>query len=821
MHTRFFRSVLLSVLLLLPSAAILAGGISGRVTDDAGKPVIFASVLLLGSSDSALVKTELTNEKGEYHLTPVDDGTYLLKVNIIGYIAYTSAQVVLAANDITMPDIMLLQKNTELKEVAVRAQKPFIEVHADKLVVNVESSIVNAGSTAMDVLSRSPGVTVDNNDRISLKGRQGITVMINGKIQPISGQDLANMLKSMPSNNVESIELISNPSARYDAAGTGGIINIKLKRDKKMGLNGSVNATYAQGVYGKANAGLNMNYRNKKVNLFANYNHSDREGFNHLTLDRNFYDNGVFAGAYDQNNHYLYDIVTDMGGLGMDYNLSSKTTVGFALSGEATSFLRTGYNYSVITDSATQLPLSHFVTDNKSPNRWSNGTANINLRHTFDSSGKTLSVDADYATYPGSGNQEFTTTYFTDFPDGTSVPSGVPAVKLNGDLKGHTQIRSLKADYAMPLPNGVKMEAGAKTSLVTSDHDLLFFNELNGMSIPDSQRTNHFIYKEHINAAYLNFNKDWDKWSTQLGLRTEQTIASGDATWPTGDSSFTRNYAQLFPSFAVQRHINPANDLGVTLSRRIERPNYEQLNPSTYYLDPTTYKTGDPYLMPALSYAAELSYTYKQKFITNLNYTRTFMPITEVIQPSLTERKVTIQTQKNLTSMSYYGINGSYQFRFYKWWSNTTNVNVYYAQYTGNIAGTGLNNGRATFDANTSNSFILPANWSAELSGFYQAPQLYGYMLVKPTWMLNLGIQKNLFDKRATARINATDIFWRGYPRATSTYTDYRESFIAKRDTRQVAISFTYRFGKRTLPPSMRHRGGAEDEKRRAGSQAG
>jgi hypothetical protein len=171
--------------------------------------------------------------------------------------------------------------------------------------------------------------------------------------------------------------------------------------------------------------------------------------------------------------------------------------------------------------------------------------------------------------------------------------------------------------------------------------------------------------------------------------------------------------------------------------------------------------------------------------------------------------------------MSFYGINGSYQFRFTKWWSNTTNVNVFYAQYTGNIAGTSLNAGRATFDANTSNSFILPEGWSAELGGFYQAPQLYGYMYLEPQWMLNAGLQKNLFDKRATARINATDIFWRGYPRATSHYNDYRESFVAKRDTRQVAVSFTYRFGKRTLPPSQRHRGGAEDEKRRAGSQAG
>jgi len=805
-----------TVLLLLSATTALAATISGRVTDETGKPVSLASVLLLNASDSSLVKTELSDEKGEYLLTPSGNGIYLVKVNLIGYQSYVSSQVTVAGIDVQLPEILLLRKSAELNEVSIRAQKPFIEVHADKLVVNVESSIVNAGSTAMDVLSRSPGVSIDNNDNISLKGKQGVNVMINGKIQPISGQDLANMLKSMPSNSVETIELISNPSAKYDAAGTAGIINIKLKRDKRLGLNGSVNATYAQGVYGKANAGFNMNYRNKKVNVFANYNHSDREGFNHLTLDRNFLDNGRFLSAYDQDNQYLYKIITDNGGLGMDYAISSKTNIGATFNAEQTSFLRTGYNYSRIIDS-THEQSSHFITDNSAPNTWGNRTANLNLRHTFDSSGKTLSVDADYAGYPGTGIQDFTTTYYNDKPIG---PVPQPVI-LHGDLTGLTQIRSFKADYATPFVMGAKMETGVKTSYVTSDHDLLFFNEISDILVPDVKRTNHFIYRENINAAYLNFNKDWTKWSTQAGLRAEQTIARGDATTLTGDSSFSRRYAQLFPSFAVQRHINADKDLGITLSRRIERPNYDQLNPSTYYLDPTTYKAGYPYLNPALSYSAELSYTYKQRLITNLNYTRTTAPITEVIQPSTTESKVTIQTQKNLESMSYYGVNGSYQFRFYKWWSNTTNFNIYYAQYTGNIAGTVLNKGRGTFDVNSSNSFILPKDWSAELSGFYQAPQQYGYMLVKPTWMLNVGLQKNLFDKRATARINATDIFWRGYPRATSEYNDYRESFVAQRDTRQVSVSFTYRFGKRTVPPSMRHRGGAEDEKRRAGTQTG
>ncbi len=822
MRTTRFSVVLLLLISLSLSATAHTGSISGRIIDNTGKPLSLVSVLLLNASDSVLVKTELTDEKGEYHLTPSADGNFVVRVSLMGYEGYTSAPVAINGGNVTLPGIMLLPRAAMMNEVAVRAQKPFVEVHADKLVVNVESSIVSAGSNALEVLARSPGVTVNNNDNISLKGKQGVTVMINGKIQPISGEDLANMLKSMPASAVETIELISNPPAKYDAAGTAGIINIKLKRDRKMGLNGSVNTTYAQGVYGKANASMNINYRTQKLNLNANYNYSNRVGFNNLTLKRNFFENGTFTGAYEQDNTYLYDIKTDMGVLSADYSLSSATTIGGAVSGEHTYFRRDGNNFSRVIDPDTTKQQSHFVTQNSSPNNWGNRTANFNLRHNFDTAGQTLAVDADYAAYPTSGRQDYTTRYYHDLTDGTIVPAGVQPLQFHGDLAGITQIRSVKADYSRPMSNGVKMDAGVKMSYVTAENDLKFYNYKNSKPVTDSNRTNNFLYREQINAAYINVGKEYGKWSTQIGLRAEQTIASGDATTPViGDSTFTRNYAQLFPSLAVQRHINAHNDLGLTLSRRIERPNYDQLNPATYYLDPTSYKTGYPYLNPALSYAAELSHTWKQKFITNLSYTHTTAPITEVLQPSATESKVTIQTQKNLSSMSYFGVSGSYQIRVCSWWNNTTNVNIYYAHYTGNIAGTNLSAGKATFDANTSNSFVLPHSWSAEVGGFYQAPQVYGYMNLKPSWMLNMGLQKNLFDKRATARINVVDMFWRGYPRGTSYYNSYNEWFSARRDTRQVAVSFTYRFGTRTLAPAGRHRSGAEDEKRRAGSQTG
>ena len=807
-------------------ASAHAGGLSGRVVAHDGKAVDAANVVLFTMPDSTVVGTAITDAQGEFALTPLADGAYVLKVLDINHQTYTSPKITIGGNSLVLPDITLVQLSSDLKEVAIRSQKPFIEVHSDKIVVNVENSIVSAGGSALDVLAHSPGVSVDQSDNVSLKGKQGVTIMINGRIQPMTGQDLANVLKSMPAESIGSIELISNPSSRYDAAGTAGIINIKTRKDNKAGLNGSVNGTYAQGVYGKSNGGISMNYRNKRFNIFGNYNRSDREGFNHLTLDRNFYTGGLFSGAYLQDNHYLYHIRSNTAGLGMDYTISKATTIGFVANSENTYFRRDGYNYSNIIDSGQmdsmkQHPSAHFTTQNSAPNKWGNYAANINLRHVFDSTGKSLGIDADYATYPSDGKQDYTTTYFKNLPDGSFQPSGLPQSILRGDLKGVTRIRSIKADYSGKMGNGVKTDAGLKTSYVTADNDLHYYNYIDSIRafVPDGTRTNHFMYNEMINAAYVNAGKEWTKWNLQIGLRVEQTLGNGHET--TTDSTFSRNYAQLFPSVAAQRHLDNNNDLGITLSRRIERPNYEQLNPFKYYLDPTTYKSGYPYLSPALSYSAELSYIFKQKFVTNLNYTLTSLPITEVIQPSTTETKVTIQTTKNLTSMAYYGISGAYQFQLRKWWNNTTNINAYYARYTGDIAGTNLNAGKATFDVNTTNSFLLPAGCSAELSFNYEAPQVYGYMHLMPTWMLNVGVQKNLFDKRATLRLNATDIFWHGYPRATSYYNDYVESFTARRDTRQISISFSWRFGKRTVPQSVRHNGGAEDEKRRAGGQSG
>jgi hypothetical protein len=799
------------------SALAKSGDITGKVTDSEGNPLVAANIVVLKAQDNTLAKADLTNDNGLYTIEALEDGSYIVKVTLHGYETYTSEKITVSGNNLSIPTIILNAKSGTLKEVAVRAQKPLIEIHPDKIVVNVESSIVNAGSSALEVLARSPGVRVDQNDNISLKGKPGVTIMIDGKITPVSGPDLANMLKSMPSNSIDRIELISNPGARYDAAGTAGIINIRTKRDQRIGWSGSVNASYAQGVYPKANTGINLNYRNKKVSLYTNYSFAYRYWYNHLMLNRRFYDTAeaelskkLFT--YLQDNYAVFDFKNHIGSVGMDYSVGKNTTVGFSASGITNHFNPKADNRSRALDQDDAL-MYYFNTTGRHTNMFFNYSGNLNLRHSFDTTGRELSVDADYAAFGNQSNQNFVTEYLA--PDGSTY---MPSYLMKSDLSGVTQIRSLKSDYTHPLKNNSSFDLGVKASYVTADNEPLFYEQINGLYVLDLKQSNHFLYNENINAAYANFKKDWTKWSTQLGLRVENTNAEWEQK--ATNQKFNTSYTQLFQSLAIQRHVTEKHDLGITVSRRIQRPAYQQLNPFKRFIDKTTYHGGYPYLQPALSYNFELSHTFNQKFVTSFTHSITNNVITEVIQPSDDEDSVTVQTNKNLDRMTFYGVSGSYSPEITKWWTNVTNLNVYYARYEGNIANTQLNNGRPTFDIYTNNTFILPWNMSAELGLFYQAQQLYAYMDVNPNWMLNAGLQKNFYDKMFTARLNVQDIFWKGYPSATSTYSGYQEDFIAERDTRQVTVALTYRFGKKAVAPVRRRAGGAEDEKRRANAGA-
>ena len=799
------KSFLVIVLLLFFHFISGAQTISGKVQDAIGKPVAQANILLIKLTDSSLMKTTITDEMGSFLFDDIKSENYQVRMKHIGYETYSSDSIKLEGSNVDM-GIISLKENKELDGVTVRAKKPMIEIHADKLVVNVENSIVNTGANALEVLGRSPGVTVDQNENVRLKGKSGLTIMIDGKITPLQGADLANILKSMAAATIEKIEIISNPGARYDAAGSGGIINIKTKKDRRKGINGSVHSGYGQGVYHKINTGFNLSYRKNKWTINTTYNYSNRANFNNLTIKRIFYDkNRNPTAEYNQTGATIYPVRNHNGSLAIDHNLSKKTTIGIGMTGDRALFDPRGDNYSRVDSGKTY---TFFNTSNRSNDAWFNYSLNAYLRHDFDSNGRTLAIDADYARFWNQTYQRYTNKYYNT--DGGFL---LPDYLLFGDLSGLTEIRSVKLDYSQPILGKARLDAGAKASLVTADNSLLFHDQTGGRHLYDSSKSNHFLYRENINAIYLNIAKDGEKWSLQTGLRAEQTIARGNQV--TTNKTFDRNYTQLFPSLAVQRHINKHNDIGITLSRRIDRPNYRQLNPFRYFLDPTNSRIGNPYLLPSLTYSAEVSHIYKQKFVSNIGYSVSKDIIIETLEADTTNPNTSINSNKNLGYQYYFGYSGSYSPSVTKWWNLVANINLNYNQFKGNLSNTPLNTGQIVADVNLTNSFVLPANMSAEISGYYQTPQRWGYYTFKSLYSLNLGIQKIFFERKLTVKAACNDLFRSSAPRAAMHFINFTEYFTAIRDTRVFTLSLSYRFGNHQQS-SRRHRSGAEDEKRRA-----
>ncbi len=775
-------------------------------------PVPDAIIQLLKASDSSLVKTEFTDEKGEFKFSYVAEGTYMIQANVLGYTKFISAALPVNASK-TLPAFQLQKSEVALNEVVVTTRKPYIEREHGKMIVNVENSIASTGSSAFEVIEKAPGVRVDNNDNISFKGKQGVSVWIDGKPAPMTGSDLANYLKGMSSAAVEKIEFIANPSSKYDAAGSS-IINIKLKKDKRLGTNSSISLAYGQGKYHKPNNSVTLNHRNKKVNVYASYNNAFRKGFNWLRLDRNFYAADTFQGAYVQDNYLTMNFRNHIARMGVDYYINPKNTIGITVNGITNKFNPTGDNLALVYDK-NRMNTSRFETQNRSEDYWYNNSVNVNYKHIFDSTGMELTTDLDYARFGNQTEQNFTTRYY----DLNNVEFQNPYL-LFGDINGGLDIYSVKTDLTKPLKMDAKLETGLKSSYVTADNNLAFYDRSNGSDVYDSTKSNHFLYTENINAVYGNIAKEWKKISLQIGLRVENTNITGNQL--VYQSKFDTTYTQLFPSFFIGRKLNDKNGLELNYSRRINRPGYDQLNPFRFYLDPTTYKAGNPYLQPQTTHSFELTHVYKEKMYTTLGFGRTTKNIIEVIAPAPNQPKLTIQTYFNLTLVDVYTLNVSVPFEVTKWWHTANDLNVYYAAYSGNVANTDITQiGNLNVNVNSVNTFNFTSSFSGELSGNYRTKEVYAFETVKPIWFLNIGLQKKFDEGRAIVKVSFNDMFYSSNARATTRFTGYVESYDARRDTRVATVSFTYKFGNTSLSPSQRRRGGADDIKQRAGGAVG
>jgi len=773
-----------------------------------------ATVELLRAKDSSLVKASLTDKNGQVEFENILYGEYLLKTTLINHATQYTSPVNLSATQLQVPAITLQKASKELQTVTITSRKPFLQKLSDRIVVNVENSIVSAGSSAMDVLERSPGVNIDQNDAISLRGKSGVIIMIDGKPTPMTGADLANYLKGLPSSAIERIDIITNPSAKYEAAGNSGIIDIRMKKDQRMGVNGTLTTGYGQGVYPKANAGTTFNYRNSKINIFGNYNYAYRIGLNHLLLDRSFFEDGVYNGGDLKDNYSRSPVNSHTPRIGMDFSPSKKTIIGFVVNGNFNHYTRNNNNKSVVldTDKSPSSTFSSFASNNDHNN---NAVANINFKHTFDSTGKELTADADYGYYKSNSLTVNSTSYYK--LDGSPLQ---PGYTLNGDQNGKLIFKTAKVDYVNPFGKASKWEAGVKTSFVSSDNDAKFFDVSSGTPENDVNKTNHFLYKEYNNAGYINFSTAFKKLDIQFGLRGEHTQLNTEQK--IGNIKFDSSYFKLFPSAFLNYKLKEDQTIGLSVSRRIDRPGYGDLNPFLFLIDVTTYATGRPGLLPQITWSYELSYTLKSlNFSISYSHTTDNQNITlarfkEVFPNIPSAENVTVQIPINLKSSDYVGVSISAPVRINSWWNMVNNGNIYYEKFNGNFSGTQLNNGKPAADIRTNNTFTLKKGWTAELNASLNTGGQYGFMVLDPQWSLSAGIQKTIFNSKGTVRFNITDIFWTNLPKAVITYNNYIEKWHAYRESRVANLTFTYRFGNSKVQAARRRTTASEEERQRA-----
>jgi iron complex outermembrane recepter protein len=766
-----------------------------------------ATVSLLKYNDSTEIKSAITDISGTVFFVNLAEGKYICRVSSVNYENF-SKNIDWKGNQSNTDTISLTPKTTVLKDVTVTAKKPFVQLMPDKTVVNVEAGITNAGTTVMEVLEKSPGVTVDKDGNISLKGKPNVSIMIDGKLTQLSGMELQNLLTGLSASQVDQIELMDNPPAKYDAAGNAGIINIKTKKTKQKGFNGSATIAYGQGRYPKNNNNLLFNYRNGNYNLFFNYSLNANRGFTDLYALRTYFKNDGSIDALLEQPYY-----TKGGGLthtlrtGIDYYINNKTTVGVALNGLLLSRNYDGHSTAEWMN-ANRVKDSAISTVSKSNNDWKHGGINLNARHVFSET-KELTADVDYLTYDMHSDQLFHN--LADIPGSEEEGS-------KGNLPATIHIFSAKTDYSQQVST-IKWDLGLKTSHINTDNLAQYYFLQSGTWKDDPGKSNHFLYTENIHAVYTNAETKAGKWNFQAGLRYEYTAYDakqlGNAV--VKDSSFSRNYSGLFPTAFITYKADSLNSFTLSMGRRIDRPAFQKLNPFVYIINKYTLQSGNPYFLPQYTWNIELTHLYKDILSTSINYSTIRDYFSQIFLSDTTTGTI-VYTEGNVGKMHHYGLSVSAQLSPLSWWSFTTEADLTHKRIEGFL----WNSYKASitqFTMSMNNQFHLKRGWAAELTGFYISKNQNDLQeVLQPTGQLSAGLSKQVLKKRGSLKLTLRDMFYSQTMEGLTHFQAVNEYFKLKRDTRVCTIAFTYRFGKAMKGQMRRSTGASADEIDRVGN---
>jgi hypothetical protein len=771
-----------------------------------------ATVSLLKAKDSSLAKTAVTNTSGVFKMLSVKPGSYFLSATSVGHKKNSSAKFDIAeGQEFTSSPLILSQGITSLSAVTVQAKKPMIEVRADKTVFNVENSINATGSNAFELLQKSPGVSVDKDDNISMQGKNGVKIYIDGKPTQMAGADLAAYLRSVNSADIESIEMITNPSAKYDASGNAGIINIRLIKNKNYGANGNISSGVGFGHTPKYNNSLSLNYRNKKINVFSNYSNSfGRSRFN-FNLYRVQNDSTYDQHSINNNHNQTHNIKA-----GADYYLNTKNVIGVMVTANFNDNTTNTNSTTVISPNNTGIPNKILYASNNLPGTRNNIDYNINYRYA-DTTGKELNIDADLVNFRRKGTSFQPNYYRTPFTD-ILLDERIYRNNTPTDI----DIYTAKVDYEQPFYKG-KLGFGGKLTDVKTKNTFDFYNVYGTSSVKDIDRSNKFNYDENVKALYVNYNRPLSKKTTmQAGVRMENTKSEGDliSNVPHPDDRVKRNYTDFFPSGAITYTLNGKNTLNLSYSRRIDRPRYQDLNPFEDKLDELTFRKGNAFLKPQYTNSFQLSHTFLYKYVTSVSYSHIKDFFAQIID---TQQNRSFITQKNLAQQNIFSLNFSAPVTITQWWNAFATFNGYHSAYIADFGpGKKIHANVDAFSIYSQQTFSIPKGPSFELSGFYNSPTIWGGTFKsKGLGFIDVGVQQKLLKGAGTVKVSFTDVFktlhWRGISDFGGNHLDASGHF----ESQQLKINFSYRFGNSLVKAARQRKASAEDENKRLNSSGG
>lgn len=788
--------------------------IKGEIVNERNEKLFGVTVFLLAADNEQTIKAAFTDNEGKFEFNQVKVTSFRISIQGMGYMKKIS-QIFTAgtSSEVILPTILIEEQVEALNEVVVTSQKSFVAQKADRIIVDPNALITNAGLSAFEVLEKAPSVTIGFNNSIAIRGKNGVMVLINNKPTNLTVDDLVSYLKAIPASEIERIEIMNNPPAMYDAAGNAGIINIILKKNSVKGTNGSVNVSYGQGKYERKNTSFNLNYRIEKWNFFTSLNSGQNKSFQDLTITRNYFTpSGVLSSVFTQNSYITPNSKNNSFKIGTDFYATSKTTFGIVWNGFSNPSQRNTSNTATVLDGNSQL-VNTISSENPMEVDFKNSSFNLNMNHKLKESGQEIAVNLDNISYDSKVAQNLMNQTFN--ATNQLVDSSQLVSKLPSDIK----IKTANVDYTGIQFKGGKLDLGVKSSFVRTRNVANFEDVVDGVRTPNYDFSNDFAYKENINATYVNYAKEFTKFSIQLGLRLENTNIKGyQAGNPVvADSTFHIKYTNLFPTLYVQYKLDTIQKhvVGLSMGRRINRPNYKDLNPFTYPIDRFTFYGGNPYIKPTFSYNVDVSHTFKNYFTTTLMYSYTNDVISET-----NEQRGTIYYSRpgNFDTEISYGISVNGVFKIKKWWTLNLYTSYLNAIYKSEVYTEKLNDSNWNWVIMPTNQFVINDTWSAELSGQYQNGLLSGQFFISPVGSVRAGISKKILKDKGVIKLNASDVFYTNQIEGQiRNIANANASWYSLFDSRVVTFTFSYRFSKGENL-KVRQTGASQEEQKRVKS---